>query len=459
MAGQGQDGLAARIARFAIASGDFPASVRREAKRILLDQIACQLAAAPLPWSMGYLAAEQHLGGTPAATVIYHGTRLRLDQVAMVNGAFGQGAEFDDTHLRSSTHSGAVIVPTVLAIAEMKGLGGRAVLDAIVVGIETIIRLSTSVAPQLHERGHHVPASVGPFGAAAAASRLLGLDREVAGNAIAIAASHSTGLLEFTQSGGSIKRGHCGIAAMAGVRSALLARHGITGPTAALEGARGFFRCFAGSYDVAIANEGWGSEFIFLEMGYKPMTSAFPAHAPLEAIGDLIDEHGLKPDMVERIVIGTSTHSRHHVGVIRNPRDITDAHYSVAFGAAVRFYRGGNGFFDYREEDLGDPRFLALQDKVEVVHDEIAEDEKRRFNSRGAVVTITTTDGRRLEKRIRYSKGHPMNPLSDGDLEKKFRETVTPRLGSERAERLIEVIADVESLENAGALIALTLRH
>lgn len=451
--------LAAKIASFAISDAGFPEKVRREAKRILLDQIACQLAAAPLPWSLGYLAAEQALGGEPDATVVYHGARLRLDQVAMVNGAFGQGAEFDDTHLRSSTHSGAVIVPTVLAVAESRGLSGRAVVDAIVVGIETIIRLSTSVAPQLHDRGHHVPPATGPFGAAAAASRLLGFDHTITSNAIAIAGSHSTGLLEFTQAGGSIKRGHCGIAAMGGVRSALLAQNNITGPTEVLEGARGFFKCFAGSYDADIAFNGWGEEFLFLEMGYKPMTSAFPAHAPLEAIGALKDEVGLTPEMIEKITIGTSVHSRDHVGIIRDPRDITDAHYSVAYSAAVRFYRGGNGFFDYRQEDLSDPRYKALQDKVEVVIDSIAEEEKRRLNSRGAIVTILTTDGRRLEKRIQYSKGHPMNPLTDEELEKKFHDTVSPRLGEKRASELHDRVANVERIDNAGELVWLTVKH
>lgn len=451
--------LATDFATFALSSEPFPDHVVREAKRILLDQIACQLAASTLPWSRSYLAAEKALGGQAAATVVYHGDRLRLDQVAFVNGAFGQGAEFDDTHLRSSTHSGAVVVPTVLAIAENRRMSGRVVLDAIIVGIETIIRLSTAAAPHLHNRGHHVPPATGPFGAAVAASRLLGFDHATTRNAFSIAGSHSCGLLEFTHAGGSIKRGHCGIAAMGGLRSAMLAERGVSGPPSILEGERGFLKSFAGTWKPEIL-ENLGDDYIFLEMGYKPMTSAFPAHAPLEAIGWLKDTHGLQPDDVAKITVGTSVHSREHVGVIRQPRDITDAHYSVAYGAAVRFYRGGNGFFDYREEDLVDPRFRALENKVEVVVDPQSEEERLRLNNRGAIVTIETIDGRRLEKRIQYSRGHPKNPLTDEDMIHKFQSTVGPRLGDRQMAELLECVQGVESLDDVGDLVRLSVvRH
>ena len=134
--------------------------------------------------------------------------------------------------------------------------------------------------------------------------------------------------------------------------------------------------------------------------------------------------------------------------VIRHPRDITDAHYSVAYGAAVRFYRGGNGFFEYVEEDLSDPRFRALEDKVEVYIDPQSEEERLRLNNRGAIVTIETNDGRKLEKRVQYSKGHPMNPMTEEDMRQKFLNTVTPRLGAKRTAELLERVENVESLDN-----------
>jgi 2-methylcitrate dehydratase PrpD len=451
--------LVSRLAAFALDPSPPSATALNEGKRIILDQLACQTAAAPLSWSVGYLqSAKSYAAADDGPRVVFHGDRLRIDQTAFVNGAFGQGAEFDDTHLRSSTHSGAVIVPTVLAFADHRTMSGTEALHAVIVGVETLIRISTAAAPYLHRRGHHVPPAVGPFGAAAAASRIMGLDHAHCLHAISIAGSHSAGLLEFTHAGGSVKRCHCGIAAMSGVRAAFLARQGITGPLAILEGRRGFFNAFAGQYNLDIVSEGLGSEYLFCEMGYKPMTSAFPAHAPLEAIGILKDEHDLTAEDIESIEIGTSRHSLEHVGVIREPRDITDAHYSVAFGAAIRLIRGSNGFYDYRDEDLKDPRFLDIVRRVTVKVDPVADEERLKLNNRGAIVTILTKDGRKLEKRLQYSKGHPKNPMSNDELTQKFRDTVTPRLGKDRTEELAERVWDIEELADASVLVDLTIK-
>ena len=125
----------------------------------------------------------------------------------------------------------------------------------------------------------------------------------------------------------------------------------------------------------------------------------------------------------------------------------------------MRFYRGGNGFFEYVDEDLSDPRLRALEDKVEVVIDPQSEEERLRLNNRGALVTIETNDGRRLEKRVQYSKGHPMNPMTDEDMRQKFLNTVTPRLGAQRTTELLERVENVESLDNAGELVWLTVKR
>jgi 2-methylcitrate dehydratase PrpD len=450
--------LVDRLAAFALDGPTSDPNVMHEGRRIILDQIACQIAAAPLPWSVQYLQAAKTFGSGEGATVLYYGDRLRVDQAAFVNGAFGQGAEFDDTHLKSSTHAGAVIVPTVFALGEIRGISGKAALDAVIIGVEILLRIATAAAPHLHERGHHVPPAVGPFAAAAAAARILGLDARTTAHAIAIGGSHSSGLLEFTQAGGSVKRGHCGIAAMAGMRSAFLAAAGITGPAAILEGRRGFFETFAGEYDASLLTAGLGERFEILEIGYKPMTSAFPAHAPLEALGMLIAAHKIEADQIASIRIGMSNHSLNHVGVIREPRDITDAHYSVAFGAAVRLLRGGNGFYDYREEDLHDPRFLEIVRKVSVYVDPVAEEERHRLKNRGAVVGVRLVDGREVEQRVQFSKGHPKNPLTDDDLMRKFMDTVSPRLGEPTASRICEQVMMVETMPSISELLRLTLK-
>lgn len=451
--------LVERLAQYAVGHQGFAPAVLNEGKRIILDQLACQIACATLPWSLGYREAALSFGTGDGATVVYHGDRLPLDQAAFVNSCFGHGAEFDDTHLRSSTHAGAVVVPVVLALCEKHGIGGRTALEATIVGLEILIRIATASAPHLHDRGHHVPPAVGPFGAAASACRLLGLAPEITAHALSIAGSHAAGLLEFTQTGGTVKRAHCAIPAQAGLHATAFARFGNTGPLSVMEGKRGFFASFAGEYDLSLVTEGLGEDYIFTEMGYKPITSAFPAHAPLEALGGLHREHGFAADDVEQIRIGMSHHSLSHVGMIREPKDVTDAHYSVAHGAAVCLLTGGNGFYNYRDEDTRDPRFRALARRVDVYVDPQCEEERLRLNNRAAIVTVHLKDGRQLERRVTYSKGHPRNPLSDSELEAKFLDCVTPRLGAERARELAQRVWNIDADgSDIGQLIARTIK-
>ena len=446
-----------QLAAFGAAHKSFPPEVLNEGRRILVDQLACQIACAPLPWSKSFRNAVRSMGAGGGATTVYYGDKLSLDEAAFLNSAFGHGMEFDDTHLRSTTHPGSVVVPAVLALAENRHLSGAKALEAIVLGSEVMIRIATAASPHLHDRGHHTPPAVGPFGAALASARMLGLDEDGTLNAMAIAGSHAAGLLEYDRAGGSVKRIHCAIPAAAGLRSAVMASFGITGPSSVLEGERGFLKVFAGEYNAELLTNDLGKNYLILGMAYKPLASNFSTQAPLEALGWLQKEYQLTPEKVAKIEIGTSHHTVTHVGTIRAPKDILSAQFSMAFGCAVRLIRGGNGFYDYREEDLTDPRFLDIAQRVEMKIDPVADEERRRLDNRAAVVTVTTTDGRRLEKRIQYSKGLPENPLSDDEMTKKFIDAVTPRLGPSRAKQIVEQLWQVDKLDDAGALIAMTI--
>jgi 2-methylcitrate dehydratase PrpD len=450
--------IAEQLAQFAIEQAEFPDAAINEAKRIILDQLTCQIAFAVLPWSVAYLDSVKSLGAGKGATVVYHGDQLALDQAAFVNSAFGHGGEFDDTQLGSNTHSGAVIVPTVLALAESRPVTGAQALAAVIVGVEVMVRIGAGAAPHLDEHGFHAPPIVGPFGAAAASCRLMGIDVERCVHAMGIAGSHAGGTREYTRSGGTMKRIHCAIPAMSGLRSAVMAAHGITGPRTIIDGDRGILQCFAGEFDVARVTQGLGRDYLLIETAYKPITSPWPAHAPIEAFGWLIDQHHLAPDQIAAIEVGTSQQAMNNVRTIKAPRDVMQAQYSLVYGLAVRLFRGGNRLSDYREEDLQDARFHALSRKVEIKVDPICEEERLRLKNRAAVVTVVTTDGRRLEKRVQYSKGHPKNPFSNDELTTKFRDSVVPLLGAERAQRIAEAVWGMERIGDASSLVKLSVK-
>jgi 2-methylcitrate dehydratase PrpD len=244
---------------------------------------------------------------------------------------------------------------------------------------------------------------------------------------------------------------------MSGLRSAVMASHGITGPWTIIEGDRGILQCFAGEYDQSKVIAGLGTDYLMVETAYKPITSPWPAHAPLEAFGWLIDQHRLEPGQIASIEVGTSSQAMKNIQTIKAPRDIMEAQYSLVHGLAVRLFRGGNRFADYRAEDLSDPRFADLSRKVTITVDPVCDEERLRLNNRSAVVTVTTTDGRRLGKRVQFSKGHPRNPLSDEEMTAKFMQATAPLLGRSRAERMAAAVWDLEQLAHASTLVQLTV--
>jgi 2-methylcitrate dehydratase PrpD len=445
-----------RLARFATDISAFAPDVIEQGKRMLLDQFACQIAGATLPWSRAYRDAMTVLGSGGEAAIVYYGDAFTLDQAAFINSAFGHANEFDDTHLGAAMHPGSIVIPAVTAIAAARHLSGRRVLEATIVGAEVMIRIAAAAAPHLHERGHHVPSSAGPFGSAAACGRLLGLDADGVLNAMGIAGSHASGLMEYSRTGGSVKRIHCAIPAAAGLRSAVMAAHGITGPRSVLEGDRGFFVVFPGACDVELLVGGLGETYQLLGTSFKPFACNLSTHGALEALSELVSEQRFAVDDVAAIEIGTSSSAVRDIGAIVEPADILGAQTSFAFGAAVRLLRGGNGPNDYHEADLRDPRFLELAHRVRLFVDPVCDEERKTLRNRSAVVTVRTTGGRAFERRVRFPKGSPERPLSNEDLFAKFADAVGPQLGISRAAELADRIWNIDHLDDMATLLPMT---
>jgi 2-methylcitrate dehydratase PrpD len=447
--------LAAYAADFQLA--DAPEAVVRMAKRAVLDQFGCQVAGATLPWSEQFRAAVLATGTGGGASVVYHGDRVSVDNAAFLNSAFGHGDEMDDASVRTPSHCGAVVVPAALALAELRHAPGRSVLEAVIVGYELMMRISYATEPQMRRRGHHSPPAVGPFGAAAAAAHVAGLDRAATLNALAIAGSHAAGLAEYTRGGGSVKRIHCAIPAQAGLRSALMAEHGGTGPPAVLEGERGFCAVFAGESDLPQLTRGLGSDYDILQTGFKRYSCAFVSHTSLEAMDAICERGNLEPADIATVTVGVNADAaKHFYARPGPPPDLLSAQFSVGHALAIRLLRTGNGAWDWHEADLAAPDVLAFAARVTTVVDPVADAEKR--DNMGALVTVTTFDGRTFDERVRYSKGLPENPMSDAEFAAKFRDLAEPLLGADRCSRIIAWVDDLERHADAGTVLPLLVR-
>ena len=438
---------------------DVPEKVRDYAKRFILDNFGCQIAGAVLPWSKTYYDVMKATRSGTHCTVAYYGDKMAPDDAAFLNSTFNHANETDDTHLKSPTHPGGIAVPAAQAMAEYARASGDKLLLAVIVAYEIQIRISWACSPYLIYRGHHPPVGVGPFGAAAAGAVLMGLDNTTMLNALAIAGSHSAGLIEYTKTGGSVKRIHSAIPTAAGVRAALFAKAGITGPHSILEGEKGFCKVFAVDYDINRLTEGLGTLYHTLDNALKPYSCCHLIHAAFDTLDKLRDRETVEPDQIEQMLVYTNSEQiLSHIGSIIEPEDILGAQFSLPFSMAMRLHHGGrgvnggNGFWDYPKVDVKDPVLVNTARKVKCLVPTGAE---WKAVDKGAGIEVIMKDGRRLKEIVAYSKGLPENPMSAAEVEEKFHSLVDPILPASRADEIVKAVRDIESVKNINDLMQL----
>jgi 2-methylcitrate dehydratase PrpD len=423
----------------------WPDRVRNRVRDIIIDQVGLQLACSRYPWCEAVYRYVTQVAGPGQSTILRHGDRTSPEHAAFVNSSFGHGQDYDDTVTMVQTHPGAVIVPVAMAVGEEVGATGRSVLDAAAVGIEVMLRVAHSVSPDCLRRGHHTPPAAGPFGAAITAGLLLGLDSEQLVSALGIAGSFSGGLLEYTQSGGSVKRIHCAIPTTGGIRAAYLAKLGVTGPATVLEGRKGFCRVFADEPRIERLTDGLGERFLIEAVGFKFYNCCLFVHAPLEAFVEIVREHGLSPSEIERVRVGTSRQGVMHVGQLPEPTDEVGAQFSLHFSLPVAVLKEPPGLRTY-ETCLDDQAIRELASRVSVYEDPVATAEYP--SNWGGVVTVETHDGRSFTNRVRFPRGTPENPMTSLDFQRKFFSNAAPELGPDGCSDAYEALLALEENED-----------
>src|SRR5438552_17476905 len=262
-------GQTVRLAEYAagLRYEDLPEAVVAAAKDAIIDTVAACICGAALPWSRIVIDYAERTGPGGTSRILGKGTAVQAPTAALANGALAHAFELDSlTRPGAGAHPGATVLPPALAIAQQPGvdaanaLGGRDLITAFVAGNEVMIRIGRATGHTNEARGFHAPGTTGPFGAAIAAGHLLGLDPARMTNALGIAGSLASGLLEFARAGngGMVKRLHLGRASESGVLAASLACEGFTGPSSVLEGPFGFLPVFCRVWDLAELTRGLG---------------------------------------------------------------------------------------------------------------------------------------------------------------------------------------------------------
>ncbi|MBI2858558.1 MAG: MmgE/PrpD family protein [Chloroflexi bacterium] len=434
----------------ALRNADVGEEVVESAKDHILDQIGVQLAASTKPWSVVMRRYVLSLGGAEESTIVGHGDKVKAECAALANATFGHGFELDDTYLPGNLHPGCIVVPSALAVGEKEKIDGARFLASVIAGYEAMGRIGRSAAPSLTGRGFHPTAVVGPFAAAAVTGTILAFDSRTMLNAISIAGSHSSGITEHTLTGGSVKRIHGGIAALGGIRSALLAQAGLDGPPTVLEGNKGFWHAFCDEHHPNKLISNLGTEFIVAGTSFKRYACCHDVHAAIDATTLLLNKYTIRPDDIDEMVMGGNRNSVLGVGTIRDPQDTTAAQFSAAFTLAMCVIKRANGFHDYSDENLADPEIRKLARRVRVELDK--EVDAAYPALRSVKVTIRLKNGTKYQEKLDGPRGTPENPITRSEIEGKFRNLTAAILDRGSATAIIEAVHSLEHLRDISEL-------
>jgi 2-methylcitrate dehydratase PrpD len=427
---------------------DIPDSLRHEAKRAILNGFfgtgfaGCREDAMEIA-----LASLAEFSGPPQATVIGRTERLDALGAAFINAASANVQDFCDTHLPTIIHPTAPVAPGLFALAELRKFTGPQLLLAFVLGVEIECRIGNAISPGHYRRGWHITSTCGVFGGAAGAAKLLGLDAQKITWALGIAATQAAGLCECL--GTPAKSVSVGNAARNGLWSALLAEKGYRGPAQPIEGVQGYFNAVGEVSDIGALTRDLGKTWELAKNAYKPYPGGIVKHPVIDAVLELREKHKLAADKVAHVVV-----RGHPLLKQRTDRPEIDtgrvAQVSVQHGVAVSLIYGDAALERYTDACVREPAVAALRRKVTVEVDE-------NIAAEGAAVSITMADGTRHDLTVKHARGSAQRPMSDAELEEKFRINARGWNPDHDVDALIKAVWDLDRSDDVGAIMALTV--
>jgi 2-methylcitrate dehydratase PrpD len=439
-------------AEFVGAASPPPDAIAR-ARTACLDTIGVMLAGAVEPSAriVQRLAASESPSG--ACTVVGAAQHTSPSLAALANGTAAHALDFDDMCFVSLAHPSAPLVAAALAVAELTGANGRALLEAYVVGFELEAVLGRLMNPLHYESGWHCTSTLGTIGAAAAAARQLALDTDATMRTLAIAASSACGLKE--NFGTMVKPLHAGLAARNGLVAALLARDGLTASVNAIDGSQGFLAAFgAARRDDASVIEiasalGTRWEILVTGITVKLYPSCAATHPALDALLDLRRAHAFTAESVARVEIAVDRMTP-TVLIYDRPRTGLEAKFSMPFCAAAAIVDGRVDLATFDDDSVGDARLAAMMEKVRMVVD--SELETRGPALTQARVGLGLNDGGIISRDADGARGYPSRPARDEELEAKFRGCAARCLGADRIESSLSILKTLEALSDVRTL-------
>jgi len=426
---------------------DIPADVQHEARRALVNYVGCALGGARDEAVELALRALAPFSGPPTAAVLGRDERLDPLHASLMNGISSHVDDFDDTTPQNYIHPTSPVASAMLAYASANRVTGRDFLNAFVLGFEAESRVGNAVYPAHYDVGWHITGSAGIFGAAAAIGRLRRLSEQQMVWALGLAATQAAGLREMFGSMG--KAFHPGRAAQNGYASAILAETGFTAGERGIEGPRGFAAVQSAKYDLSKVTAGLGVDFNLRRNTYKPYPCGIVNHPTIEGAIELHRKYAIKASDIAAVRLQVAP----LVLDLCNQQGITkglQGKFSVYHGAAVGLVRGQAGLDEYTDAAVNDPAVKRVRECVTAAGDPALTEDQAR-------IEVELTDGQRHSWFVEQSLGNIHRPLSDRQLDDKFRNCADRVLPASAANAVLDSCWRIAELDDVSALVDATV--
>lgn len=427
---------------------EYDLSTIHKFKRALMDYLCAVITGSNMPVPNSLLEYLKQIDGKEISSVI--GKPIKLDPLnaALINGTSAHSLDFDDGHTHGSIHIGTTVFPAIFAVAEQYKSTQEDIIKASIIGYEIAGRLSAALHPNVWKRGYHNTPVIGIFGATAAVCVLLKANKEQILAALGHAGSFSGGLFEFLGEGADIKRVHPGKAARDAILSAEMAMRGISGPKKVFEGKNGFVRAFAdNNINLERLYLGMHSEYEISKIYFKPYPCCRHLHGPVDAALELLIQHQIKVDDIDKIEVATYKVGANHKH--KEVNHLLDAQMSIPCAISLALVFGEVSINSFEESKVQSELVQSLINKVEVTVDDKCEENYPKH--RPSILTISMKDGTNYSHYVEDPKGETKYPLTDEELERKFRSNCLGILSKEEIDQMIDAIWNFEKLENLDA--------
>ena len=449
--------ISQRWAKFALKLkyDSIPPEAIKEAKRFLLDSVGCAFSALDNKDTIAAYNYIRDLGGKEQATIIGWGEKTNSPLATLMNSLLIRALDYNDIYWEQDPSHPSDISPAVLSTGEFMKKNGKEVLVGIIIAYELEMRLCLAAFPGVREIGWH-HATLTQFVSPVVAGKMLGLSKKEIVAAIGISGSSHLTL-------GGVVAGHLtnmknaadSFAVEAGVRAALLASKGYTGPVEVFEGKEGLFEVLNKvKWNKDVLTKGLGEEFLINQCGYKAFPTEALTHQPITAAIEVMKENNLDPKEIKEVLVETTTRGADILSDPSKYKPTTKetADHSLPYCIAVAVAKGNVLPSDFEDDTLRDPFVWSLLDKIKVVAN--PEIDALFPKVKRAIVTIKTPKGE-YKKQEDFAKGQPERPLSEEELISKFKANAEKKVSSSKIEDIIKATQELENIDEIGKYMTL----